>query len=68
VSPGRENEAKSVSLRGGAGAEGEIVAFNGMEIGGREEAPRDLVGAVEPDRRPGRTFAVEDDPPEPCWV
>lgn len=50
VSLGRPKAAKSVSLSGGAGADGEMVAFNGMEIGGREEAGNALVGAVDPVR------------------
>src|SRR5882757_518511 len=60
------NEAKSVSLSGGAGAEGEMVAFKGMFIGGRpdfeepdEEEVRIRVGAVDPPANIGIL------PPEP---
>lgn len=47
-SSGKPESAKSISLTGGAGAEGEIVALNGE---GREVLPRTRVGAVEPDNR-----------------
>jgi hypothetical protein len=60
-------EAKSVSLSGGAGAEGEIVAFKDMLIGGRPdfEEPDDdelrmRVGAVDPPVRRGSLL-----PPDP---
>jgi hypothetical protein len=46
---GRPNEAKSVSLRGGAGADGDIVAFNGIVMGGREDGGKTRVGAVNPE-------------------
>jgi hypothetical protein len=49
LSSGRSNAVKSVSVNGGAGAEGEMVAFRAMEIGGRAEAGNTRVGAVEPD-------------------
>ena len=45
-SSGKPESAKSISLTGGAGAEGEIVDLNGE---GREALPRTRVGAVEPD-------------------
>lgn len=52
VSSGRPKDAKSVSLRGGAGAEGETADFNDMGMGGRAVEPwRMRVGAVEPERR-----------------
>jgi hypothetical protein len=59
------NEAKSVSLSEGAGADGDIGAFNGMLIGSRvdgvedEEEDRIRVGAVEPPVRRG----FRPDPP-----
>ena len=49
-SSGRPKEAKSVSFTGGAGAEGDKVDLRGMDMGPREE-DKDLVGAVEPNRR-----------------
>lgn len=52
-SSGRPNEAKSVSLSGGAGAEGEMVALRDIGMGARDDVPvRILVGADEPDKRP----------------
>jgi hypothetical protein len=51
-SSGIPSAAKSESFRGGAGAEGEIVALSaiGIGIGARAEVPcRMRVGAVEPD-------------------
>lgn len=46
------NAPKSVSLSGGAGAEGERTAV--MGIGGRDDVAR--VGAVDPESRPGRPW------------
>ena len=55
ASSGRTKGGKSVSLTGGAGAEG--VALRVMAMGGRAEVVR--VGAVEPERRP---VAADEEP------
>lgn len=59
-------EAKSVSLRGGAGAEGDMVAFSGMLMGRRpdfdepeEDELRMRVGAVDPPPNRGSLFAAD---------
>ena len=62
LSSGRPDDAKSVSLTGGAGAEGERVAFRGMGIGGRALPVRGRVGAVEPERRGLRDWAAAGPP------
>ena len=51
LSSGRPNEAKSVSLTGGAGAEGDREALRGMGMGLRALEGIARVGAVEPERR-----------------
>lgn len=59
-SSGKPESTKSMSLTGGAGAEGEIVVLNGE---GREVLPSTRVGAVDPDSRaflPSLPFAPED--------
>lgn len=50
---------KSVSFRAGAGAEGDIVAFKAMFMGGRpeEDDPESRVGAVAPPARSGSLLA-----------
>jgi len=59
-SSGSPESVKSMSLTGGAGAEGEIVVLNGE---GREVLPRTRVGAVDPDNKallPSLPFSPED--------
>ena len=51
VSSESPKETKSVSLTGGAGAEGERVALRGTGMGERALGATERVGAVEPDKR-----------------
>jgi hypothetical protein len=55
--PSKEaKEAKSVSLSGGAGADGDMGALSGILMGGRVEVAGDrriLVGAVAPPLKSG---------------
>lgn len=75
ISSKAANDAKSVSFRGGAGADGDIVAFRGMFIGGRPvgDTPADTefnkrVGAVEPPVRREFLPAELAPPPVTPWT
>jgi hypothetical protein len=59
-SSGNPKEGKSVSLRGGAGADGEMDAFRGTGNGGLEEGGSTRVGAVDPVKS-GLTWRPGDD-------
>ena len=61
LSSGNPKEVKSVSFKGGAGADGDIVAFRGMGSGGLEEGGRTRVGAVDPDSSVLRAVLLDVD-------